>query len=241
MRERHPYRLIARLPIKGHSTAAWPWVYEIRHKVSLIIALLLAFGSPANAEIATEKNEEAARLAWAKAVSLAKERHSGNVCGAEAFQRAIIAELGVALRLSPYLKNEVVRGNSPSGKALQQALTGNLMLSSLTGKMATRKQVAKAMVGSVWYSRDGGAMGSLSILEIEKDHVRELVIDSDSDTYQRRPVIWSYSFDATTRKLALRRGKTIRHYKLELENIEYGLTNLDGGVGYSNEPDDCEA
>ena len=54
------------------------------------------------------------------------------------------------MKLSPYLKNEVVQGKSNSVKTLQQALAGSLMLSDLIGKMSTPGQVAKAIVGSVW-------------------------------------------------------------------------------------------
>jgi hypothetical protein len=200
--------------------------------------------SHANGEVISEKDQEAARTAWAKAVSLAKERSSGRICESEAYQSAIISELSVAVKLSPYLKNEVVQGKSDSVKTLQQALAGNLMLSDLIGKMSTPNQVAKAIVGSVWYSADGGAAGSNSILEIEKNYVRELVVAPE--TFKRSQVIWTYSFNSTTRELTLRRGTTTRHYKLgrvhmEYGHSEYGLTNLDGSVDYINEPDDCSA
>jgi len=175
--------------------------------VSLIITLFLAFGSLANAEIATKKDQETARLAWAKAVSLAKERNSDRKC--EADQSTIISELRVAVKLSPYLKNELVQGESDSVKALQQALAGNLMLSYLSGKMRTPQQVANAMVGSVWYSTAGG-ISPQSILEIETNNVRELLLDPET----RRPVIWTCSFDAKTRELTLRRGTTTRRYTL---------------------------
>jgi hypothetical protein len=149
------------------------------------------------------------------------------------------------VKLSPYLKNEVVQGKSASVKALQQALAGSLMLFDLIGKMNTPEQVVQAMVGSIWYSKDGGAMGSKSILRIEKNAVRELVVDPEN--FRRRLVIWAYSFDPRTRELTLSRGVTTRHYKLEKVTFEdgpigYDLTNLDRDeVGYTNEPDDCSA
>ena len=127
----------------------------------------------------------------------------------EAFQSTIISELAVALKLSPYLKNEVVQGTSDSVKTLRQALAGNLMLSDLSGRMRTPQQVANAMVGSVWYSTAGG-ISPQSILEIETNNVRELLLDPET----RRPVIWTCSFDAKTRELTLRRGTTTRRYTL---------------------------
>lgn len=116
------------------------------------------------------------------------------------------------------------------------------MISDLIGKMSTPEEVAQAMIGSVWYSEDGGVMGSRSILHIEKNRVRELAIDSE--TYKRRPLIWAYSFDAKTGVLTLSNGVTTRRYKLEKANetTAYQLTSSDANeVGYSNEPNDCSA
>ena len=81
-------------------------------------------------------------------------------------------------------------------------------------------------------------------MEIEKNYVRELVVAPE--TYKKRQVIWTYSFNSTTRELILRRDTTTRHYKLarvhtEYGHMQYGLTNLDGRVEYINEPDDCNA
>jgi hypothetical protein len=71
--------------------------------------------------------------------------------------------------------------------------------------------------------------------------VRELVLDPE--TFKRRPVIWAYTFDATSRTLTLiTKGATTRPYRLERDSSEmlYELTNSDAGeVGYDNEPDDC--
>src|SRR5262245_4779514 len=93
-------------------------------------------GSPANTEVVSEKDQQTARSAWAKAVSLAKERNAGHTCEAEAYQSTILSELGVAVKLSPYLQNEVANGTSASAKALRQALVGSLMLSDLIGRMS---------------------------------------------------------------------------------------------------------
>jgi hypothetical protein len=192
--------------------------YLIGSCLVLILSLSL-LNSHANTKVISEKDQEAARAAWAKAVSLAQERNSDRICESEAYQSTIILELSGGEAL-PYLKNEVVQGKSDSVKTLQQALAGNLMLSDVIGKMSTPKQVAKAIVGSVWYSADGGAAGSSSILEIEKNYVRELVVDPE--TFKRSPVIWTYSFNATTKELTLRRGTTTRHYKLGRVHMEYG-------------------
>ena len=116
------------------------------------------------------------------------------------------------------------------------------MLSDLVGRMSTPKQVAEAIVGSVWYSKDGGAAGPRSILTIERNKVQELVLDPE--TFKRRPVIWTYTFDATSRTLTLTKDATNRRYRLERDSSEmfYELTNSDAGeVGYVNEPDDCSA
>jgi hypothetical protein len=60
------------------------------------------------------------------------------------------------------------------------------MLYDLIGKMSTPEQVPEVMIGSVWYATKGsGAAGSKSILHIEKNRVRELVIDPD--TYKKTP------------------------------------------------------
>jgi hypothetical protein len=204
-----------------------------------------ALERPAVALVVNEKNQQTARAAWMKAVSLAKERNAGKTCETDAYEWTILAELGVAVSLSPYLKNEVATGKSDSAKALRRALAGNLMLYDLMGKMSTPQLVAQAMVGTVWYSNDGGVMGSLSILQIEKNQVRELVLDSE--TYKRRSVIWAYSFNPTTGKLTLSKGMTTRRYKLEKITLEsdfksYQLTNAAANeVNYSNEPDDCSA
>src|SRR5215468_5713307 len=137
------------------------------YKVPLIIVSLLALsGSPANTEVINEKDQQSARSAWAKAVSLAKERNAGHTCEADAYQSTILSELGVAVKLSPYLQNEVAKSRSDSAETLRQALAGNLMLSDLIGRMSTPKQVAKAIVGSVWYSVGGGVAGPRSILTI---------------------------------------------------------------------------
>ncbi|WP_029586864.1 hypothetical protein [Bradyrhizobium sp. URHD0069] len=214
-----------------------------RYIMPLFIVWLVALsGSLANAGVNSEKDKQTARSAWAKAVSLAKQRNTGNTCEADAYQSTILSEMGVAVKLSPHLRNEVVTGKSTSAKALRKALAGNLMLSDLIGEMSTPKEVARAMVGSVWYSKDGGVMGSRSILRIKKTHVRELVVDSE--TSKRRPVIWAYSFDAKTRELTLSNGMSIRRYTLEKasETTEYQLTISDANeVGYSSEPDDCSA
>jgi len=217
------------------------------YKVPLIIVSLLALsGSPANTEVINEKDQQSARSAWAKAVSLAKERNAGHTCEADAYQSTILSELGVAVKLSPYLQNEVAKSRSNSAEALRQALAGNLMLFDLIGRMSTPKQVAKAIVGSVWYSVGGGAAGPRSILTIERDKVRELVLDPD--TLKRRPVTWAYTFDATSRKLTLTKGATARRYRLERasadydtgEEMFYELTDSDAGeVKYFTEPDDC--
>jgi hypothetical protein len=208
----------------------------------IIVSILALSASPSNAKVVSEQDQQAARSAWAKAVSLANERNAGNTCEANAYQSTILSELGVAVKLSPYLKNEVAKGTSVSAKALRQAMAGNLMLSELIGRMGTPKQVAEAIVGSVWYSKDGGAGGSLSILNIEKNQVRELVLDPDQ--IKRHQVLWTYSFDATTRELSLRKGASTRRYKLGKDTTAmwYELTSSDANeVGYVNEPDDCSA
>ena|SRR5215831_239620 len=107
------------------------------YKVPLIIVSLLALsGSPANTKVVSEKDQQTTRSAWAKAVSLAKERNAGHICEAEAYQSTILSQLGVAVKLSPYLQNEVANGTSASAKALRQALVGSLMLSDLIGRMS---------------------------------------------------------------------------------------------------------
>jgi hypothetical protein len=146
----------------------------------------------------------------------------------------------VAVTLSPYIKNEIAHSKSASVKTLQQALAGNLMLSDLVGKMTTPRQVAQAVIGSVWYSKNGGAMGSLSILNIEKTEIRELVWDPE--TLNRRPLSWAYGFSEMIRELTLRRGAATRRYNLRKAQMWYELTSLDvDGVDYINEPDDCSA
>jgi hypothetical protein len=188
--------------------------------------------------------DQTARSAWAKAVSLASQRNAGKTCEAEAYQSTILSELRVAVSLSPYLKKEVVEGTSASARALREALAGNIMLYDLIGKMSTPEQVAQAMIGSVWYSKDGGAGGSNSIIHIEKNRVRELVIDPD--TYKRRPLIWAYTFNENIGELILSNGVATRIYKLEKRSANDGITayELTGPhpeVGYTNEPDDCSA
>jgi hypothetical protein len=70
------------------------------YKVPLIIVSLLALsGSPANTEVVNEKDQQTARSAWAKAVSLAKERNAGQTCDAEAYQSTILSQLEVAVKL----------------------------------------------------------------------------------------------------------------------------------------------
>jgi hypothetical protein len=69
--------------------------------------------------------------AWSKAVSLAKERNAKRICDADAYESTIIAELEIAVRISPYLKNEVAKGESASANALREALIGKLMLPDL--------------------------------------------------------------------------------------------------------------
>jgi hypothetical protein len=187
---------------------------------------------------------QTARSAWAKAVSLAKQRNAGNICTAEAYQSTILSQLGVAVTLYPPFKDEVLKGGSASAKTLREALAGNIMLYDLIGEISTSEQLARAIIGSVWYSNDGGAMGSNSILHIEKNRVRELVVDPD--TSKRNTVIWAYSFDAKTGELALSNGVATRIYKLEKpsaeDKIAAQLTSSDSEkVGYSNEPDDCSA
>src|SRR5262249_38561745 len=152
------------------------------YKVPLFIASLVVLsGSLAVAQ----DDKQIARSAWAKAISLAKQRNAGNTCEVDAFQMTILSELRVAVKISPRLRSEVVKGESNSAKALRKALAGNLMLFDLTRKMQTAKQVAEAMIGSIWYSKDGGVMGSRSILHIEKNQARELVVDPEA--YKRRP------------------------------------------------------
>ena len=112
-----------------------------------------------------------------------------------------------------------MKGKSASAKALREALAENITLYHVIGKMSRPEQVVQATVGSVWYSKDGGAAGSNSILHIEKTRARELVIDAD--TYKRRPVIWAYSFDAKTGELTLSKGVATRVYKLEKRD-EFG-------------------
>ena len=185
-----------------------------------------------------------ARSAWAKAVALAKERAAGRICEAEAYQSVILSELTTAVKLSPYLKNEVLKGLSDSAKVLHSALAGNLMLFDLIGMMSTPEQVADAIVGSIWYSQDGGVAGSRSILWIGKTQVREFVIDPE--TYKRRAVIWAYRFGADTGELTLSNGGKTRHYKLNKvrkngETVAYELIGSSAEVGYSNEPNDCSA
>jgi hypothetical protein len=142
----------------------------MNYKVSLFIALLVALsGSFALAQGDHEKDKQIARSAWAKAVSLAKQRNAGNTCKVDAYQMTILSELKVAVKIFPPLGNEVVKGKSTSAKALRKALAGNLTLLDLLGKMRTPKQIAQAMIGSIWYSKDGGVMGSRSILYIEKN------------------------------------------------------------------------
>lgn len=216
------------------------------YKVSLFIASLVALsGSCAVAQGDHEKDKQIARSAWAKAVSLAKQRNAGNTCEVDAFQTTILSELRVAIKISPRLENEVVKAESNSAKALRKALAGNLMLLDLTGKMQTPKQVSEAMIGSIWYSKAGGVMGSRSILHVEKNQARELVVDPE--TYKRRPVLWVYKFDAKTGELTLSKRGTSRRYKLEKMNLDagvpvYELISLKANdVSYSNEPDDCSA
>jgi hypothetical protein len=108
--------------------------------------------------------------------------------------------------------------------------------------MSTPQQVNQAMVGTVWYSNDGGLMGSRSILQIEKNQVRELVLNPSFPIIRRHPVIWAYSFNATTGEVILSKRMASRRYKLEKKNDLYQLTNSDANeVSYSNEPDDCSA
>ena len=71
------------------------------YKVPLIIVSLLALsGSPANTKVVSEKDQQTTRSAWAKAVSLAKERNAGHTCDAEAYQSTILSQLEVAVKLS---------------------------------------------------------------------------------------------------------------------------------------------
>jgi hypothetical protein len=154
---------------------------SMNNTVNLISAVLIALsGSLATAQVVSEKGQQTARSAWMKAVTLAQERNAGKVCETGAYQSTILSELGIALSLSSYLKDEVASGKSESAKALRRALAGNLMVSELFGKMSTSQQIDRAMVGTVWYSNNGGAMGALSILQIEKDQVRELMIDPET-------------------------------------------------------------
>jgi hypothetical protein len=210
-------------------------------KVALFIAsLMILSGSFAVAQ----DDKQIARSAWAKAVSLAKQRNAGNTCEVDAFQKTILSQLRVAVKISPRLRNEIVQAESNSAKALRKALAGNLMFLNLTGKMQTPKQVAQAMVGSIWYSNDGGVMGSRSILYLERNQARELVVDTE--TYKRRPVLWTYKFDANTGELTLSNRATSRRYKLEKTSLDdgavYDLKSLKANeIGYSNEPDDCSA
>src|SRR5262249_32798011 len=116
------------------------------YKVPLFIASLVALsGSFAVAQGDHVKDKQIARSAWAKAISLAKQRNAGNTCEVDAFQMTILSELRVAVKISPRLGNEIVKAKSTSAKALRKALAGNLMLLDLIGKMRTPKQVAEAM------------------------------------------------------------------------------------------------
>jgi hypothetical protein len=218
----------------------------MNYKMLLLIVWLIAHGGcVANAEVNSEKNNETAHSAWEKAISLAKQRNAGNTCEVEAYESSILSELGTAMKSSPHLKKEVANGKSTSAKAIRKALAGNLMLFDLIGQMSTPKQVAEAMVGSVWYLKHGGVMGSYSILHIGKSNVREFVVDPDK--YKRHKVIWAYRFNARTRELTLSNGVTSRRYKVEKTRLNnqvgaYELTSTNAKrVGYSNEPDDCSA
>lgn len=76
----------------------------MNYKVPLLIVWLVALGgSLANAQVDNEKDKQTARFAWAKAVSLAKQRNAGNICEADAYELTILSELGVAVKLSPHL------------------------------------------------------------------------------------------------------------------------------------------
>jgi hypothetical protein len=217
------------------------------YKVSLLVLLLVALsGCLANAQgVVSGKNKQTARSAWTKAVSLANHRNAGKTCEADAYEWTILSELAVAVRLSSHLKNEIVKGKSSSAKALRKALAGNLTLFDLVEKMRTPEQIAQAMVGSVWYSKNGGVMGSHSILHVEKNKAHELVIDPEQ--YTRRPVVWIYRLDAKTGELTLSNDGITRRYKLEKVTLNhelsaYQLNSSDANeVGYSNEPDDCSA
>jgi hypothetical protein len=68
----------------------------------LFIVWLVALSGPhANARVDSEKDKQTARSAWAKAVSLAKQRNAGNTCEADAYESTILSELRVAVKLSP--------------------------------------------------------------------------------------------------------------------------------------------
>jgi hypothetical protein len=219
----------------------------MNYKMPLRIFLLVALsGYLANAQgVVSGKDRQTAHSAWAKAVSLAKQRNVGKTCEADAYEWTILSELAVAVKLSPPLKDQLVKGKSSSAKALRKALAGNLTLFDLIEKMSTPKQIAQAMVGSVWYSRDGGVMGSHSILYVEKNKARELVVDPEQ--YTRHPVVWAYRFDAKTGELTLSNDGIARRYMLEKVSRNHGLSayqlnSSDANVvGYSNEPDDCSA
>ena len=226
-------RLLGSLPKK---------VIQVNYRIPLLIVWLAALGANfANAQVNREKTNEIKRSAWEKAVSLAKQRNAGNTCEADAYQSRILSELMTAIKTHPHRKSEIAKRSSTSAKAIHKALAGNLMLFDLIGQMRTPEQVAKAMVGSVWYSSHGGVMGSNSILHIGKNDARDLVIDPEK--YKRHAVIWAYHFNAKTRELTLSNNVKNRQYQVQKTSLAseigaYELTD-ENGVAYSNEPDDC--
>jgi hypothetical protein len=191
---------------------------------------------------ASPNDQRAAREAWAQAVSVAKARNAGQICELNAYQSAIISKLAVAFGASPYLRNEVIKGESDSARTIRKALVGNLMLFELIGQLGTPEQVTRALVGSIWYSNDGGAAGSKSIFTIGEREVRESVLDPD--TYKRHTIVWAYQFDAGMAEIVMTSGSVTRRYRVErpVGSTEYRLSSsTSGAVGYHNEPDDCSA
>jgi hypothetical protein len=160
----------------------------------------------------------------------------------EAYQSAIISALTIALTNSAYLRNEVVTNKSDSAKAIRQALAGNIILFDLIEQLKTPEEWRQALVGSIWYSNDGGVAGSKSILEIGEHEVRERVLDPE--TYERHTITWTYQFDAGSAEFVMTNKASSRRYRLRklAGSNEYTLSSSTAEtVGYHNEPDDCSA
>ena len=89
--------------------------YLIGSCLVLILSLSL-LNSHANTKVISEKDQEAARAAWAKAVSLAQERNSDRICESEAYQSTIILELSVAVKLSPISRMRLCKASQIRSK-----------------------------------------------------------------------------------------------------------------------------